>query len=113
MATYQPGELHVVSDITIKDAVPGPIVVHPGAALVLMGTADGGVVVLGGGYARIAGTVGDLFVATGGTAVVSPSGVCSGSVTNDGGTLSIEGEVVGEVLSIAGSTMTAPGPGGA
>ena len=111
MASCQPAEVHVVSDMTLKDAVAGTVVVHPGAALVLMGSADGGVVVLGGGYARIAGRVRDLFVAAGGTAVLSASGICSGSVTNDGGTVSIQGSVEGEVVSLAGSTLTPlPGP---
>ena len=49
----QDRRLHVVSDVTIKDAVSGPIIVHPGGALVLMGSSEAGLVVLGGGYARV------------------------------------------------------------
>lgn len=100
------GDVNIGSDVTVTKCVTGSIVVHPGGALVLMGTAEGGVIVRGGGFARIVGTTHGLFVATGGHAVLV--GTCLGSVTNDGGDLSISGLVTGTLIEHAGTTELAP-----
>jgi hypothetical protein len=96
------GDLEINGDLTVNQRVTGRITVHPGRSVVLMGIAEGGVVVAGGGLARIAGTTHGLFVGVGGHAVLS--GTCLGSATNDGGELTIEGVVTGDVIQHAGST---------
>jgi hypothetical protein len=102
----QSADIDISSDITITHDVAGPIVVHPGGVLVLMGVSEGGVIVRGGGYARITGTTHGLFVAAGGHAVLT--GTSIGSVTNDGGNLSIVGVVTGALVEHAGTTDIAP-----
>ena len=107
MPSHQSGDLDISSDVTITGHVGGPILVHPGGVLVLMGTCDGQVIVRGGGYARISGTTHGLFVAAGGHAVLT--GTCVGAVTNDGGDLSVSGVVTGDLVEYAGTTQVTPG----
>lgn len=95
MSTYAAGH-------TVGGCVAATITVHPGGSLILMGVAEGGVVVPGGGHARIAGTTKSRFVATGGQAVLT--GTCVGSATDDGGELTIEGVVTRDVIERAGTT---------
>jgi hypothetical protein len=75
----------------VNEILEGRIVVHSGGSLTLVGVAKGGVVVLGGGFARITGKTHGLFVAAGGHAVVT--GTCEGSVISDGGDLVVSGAV--------------------
>src|SRR5580698_6664252 len=103
MTLVREGDLDIAGDHTVTGRVTGSLTVHPGSSLVLMGTAEGGVVVRGGGFARIAGTTHGLFVATGGHAVLT--GTCVGSATNDGGELTIEGVVTGDLIEYAGTTL--------
>jgi hypothetical protein len=84
-------DVDVFDDLTVNEDLEGRIVVHAGGALALSGVAKGGVVVLGGGFARIAGKTHGLFVAAGGRAVIT--GTCVGSVISDGGDLIITGAV--------------------
>ncbi len=107
MPLIRSGHIDISSDITIAQNVAGSIVVHPGGLLVLMGVCQGGVIVRGGGYARIVGTTRGLFVAAGGHAVLT--GTCTGSVTNDGGDLFISGAVTGALVTHAGTTQVASG----
>jgi hypothetical protein len=100
------GDVEIVGDQTVTQRVTGTIRVHPASSLVLMGVAEGGVVVRGGGFARVAGTTNGLFVAVGGHAVLT--GRCDGSMTNDGGELTIQGVVTGDVIDNAGITTIAP-----
>jgi hypothetical protein len=106
MALTHDGDLDIHSDITVTRAVTGSIKVRAGGVLVLMGIAEGGVVVCGRGFARISGTTGGLFVAVGGQAVLT--GTCRGSATNDGGLLIIEGVVTGALIEHAGTTDISP-----
>jgi hypothetical protein len=100
-------DIDISGDHTVTQRVTGRVTVDPGSCLVLVGVAEGGVIVRGGGFARIAGSTHGLFVATGGHAVLT--GSCVGSATNDGGELTIEGVVTGEVVEHAGTTRIAPG----
>jgi hypothetical protein len=84
-------DIDVVDDLVLNEVVEGRIVVHSGGVLTLAGVAREGVVVLGGGSARITGKTRGLFVAAGGHAVVT--GTCEGSVIADGGDLVITGAV--------------------
>jgi hypothetical protein len=85
-------DLEVVGHVTVNEIVEGAIVVHSGGVLTLKGVAKGGVTVLRGGLARIAGRTCGLFVAPGGDATVT--GTCEGSVITNGGDLVITGAVV-------------------
>lgn len=96
------GNVDIYGDMTITKKLSGPIIVHAGGALVLLGIADGGITVTGGGFARIVGTTEGLFVAAGGHAVLT--GTCRGNATNDGGELTIEGVVTGSLVEYAGTT---------
>jgi hypothetical protein len=99
MALIREGDLDIHGDQTVTQRVTGTLTVHPGSSLVLMGTAEGGVIVLGGGLAWIAGITHGLFIAAGGRAVLR--GSCIGPATNDGGELSIEadgGIVTGDAI---------------
>ena len=58
-------DVDVDSEITITGRVKGSITVRRGAVLVLLGVAEGGLVVTGGGFAQIAGTTNGLFAAVG------------------------------------------------
>jgi hypothetical protein len=107
MSMVREGDLEISGDHTVTQRVTGSITVNPGSSLVLMGVAEGGVVVRGGGLARIAGTTNGLFVAIGGHAVLT--GTCVGSVTNDGGDLTIDGVVTCDLIEHAGTTRVAPG----
>lgn len=100
------GDLDINGDQTVTRRVTGSITVHPGSSLVLMASAEGGVIVCGGGYARIAGTTNGLFVSAGGHVVLT--GTCIGSATNDGGQLSIDGTVTGDLHAYAGTTRLGP-----
>jgi hypothetical protein len=100
------GDVDITGDQTITQRVTGCVTVHPGCSLVLMGVAQDGIIVRGGGYARIAGTTNGLFVATGGHAVLN--GTCIGSAINDGGQLTVEGTITGELITNAGSTEVGP-----
>jgi hypothetical protein len=106
MALTYDGDLDIHSDITITQVVTGSITVRSGGVLVLMGKAEGGVVVCGGGFARISGRTRGLFVAVGGIAVLT--GTCEGPATNDGGDLTIEGTVTEAVIEHAGTTCITP-----
>jgi hypothetical protein len=106
MTLVREGDLDIHGDQTVTQRVTGTVTVRSGSSLVLMGTAEGGVIVLGGGYARIAGTTHGLFVAAGGHAVLT--GTCDGPATNDGGELLIEGVLTGELTDHAGTTTVAP-----
>jgi hypothetical protein len=94
--------------VTVTDTVAGRIHVGLDGTLVLVGEAEGGVVVTNGGDARITGRSEGLFVAVGGHATVTRTGVCQGVTVNDGGYLRIEGTVEGPVLEYAGSTIIVP-----
>jgi hypothetical protein len=96
------GDLDVDQELSVTGTVTGSIRVHAGGVLVLLGLAQGGVVVAGGGFARIAGITNGLFVAAGGHVVLT--GTCQGSATNDGGELVIEGVVTDGVVEHAGTT---------
>jgi hypothetical protein len=65
--------------------------------LTLIAVANGGVVVLGDGYARIPERTRGLFVAAGGHAAVT--GTCEGSVIADGGDHVITGAVMDASIS--------------
>jgi hypothetical protein len=106
MTLMRDGDVDISTDVTVTGRVSGSIVVHPGGCLVLMGEAGGGVIVRGGGFARIPGRTRGLFVGAGGHAVLT--GNCQGSVTNDGGELSVDGVVTGEVAEHAGTTTIGP-----
>jgi hypothetical protein len=97
------GDLDVDQELSVTGTVTGSVRVHAGGVLVLLGLAAGGVVVTGGGFARIAGATNGLFVGAGGHAVLT--GTCNGSATNDGGELVIEGLVTGVVIEHAGTTV--------
>lgn len=84
-------DIDVLDDLTVNQMVESRIVVHPRGKLTLTGVAQSGVVVLGGGFARIAGKTHGLYVAAGGHVVVT--GTCEGSVISDGGDLVITGAV--------------------
>lgn len=94
-------DLEITAERTVT-GVAGRICVTAGGVLVLMGTAQAGVIVAHGGYARIAGHTEGLFVAVGGEAVLT--GTCHGAVVNDGGRLRIEGTIDGPLLDYAGDT---------
>lgn len=98
-------DLEITAERTVT-GVAGRICVTVGGALVLMGTAQAGVIVMQGGYARIAGHTEGLFVAVGGDAVLT--GTCHGAVVNDGGRLRIEGTIDGPLLDYAGDTTVDP-----
>ena len=106
MSLLREGDLDINGDHTVTQRVTGSITVHPASSCVLMGVAEGGVVIRGGGFARISGTTYGLFVATGGHAVLT--GTCVGSATNDGGELTVEGVITGRLIEHAGTTMRAP-----
>ena len=100
-------DIDVGSDITITRSVEGRIIVRHSGVLVLTGVAEGGVVVCGGGFARISGRTHGLMVAAGGHAVLT--GTCEGSAINDGGDLQVSGMVHGALLDQAGTTVIEPG----
>jgi hypothetical protein len=102
MTSALEGDLDIHGEVTITGTVKGAITVHRAAVLLLSGVAEGGVVVGGGGFARIAGTTNGLFVAVAGQAILT--GTCQGTATNDGGQLAIEGTVTGHVVELAGTT---------
>jgi hypothetical protein len=93
-------------ELTITATVEGRIHVPSGAVLVLLGVAPDGVLVTGGGYARIAGQTQSLTVTVGGRATLT--GICHGPVINDGGEVIIEGVVEGPLIEQAGRTVIAP-----
>lgn len=88
-------DIEVDRERTIKGTV-GSIVVRAGGCLVLMGTAEGGVVVEGGGYARIAGTARRVRVAAGGHVVLV--GTCLGDLVDEGGRVELTGHVAGRII---------------
>lgn len=101
------GDLDISGERTVTQRVTGVITVHRGGCLILMGVAEGGIVVRGGGFAHIAGTTNGLLVAAGGYAVLT--GTCLGSATNDGGELTVKGTVTGDLIDHpATSTHRAP-----
>jgi hypothetical protein len=71
------GDLDVDQELSVTGTVTGSIRVHAGGVLVLLGLAQGGVVL---------------------------TGTCQGSATNDGGELVIEGVVTDGVVEHAGTT---------
>jgi hypothetical protein len=96
----------VSGEMTIVDFVEGRIHVPSGAALELVGAALEGVLVTGGGYARISGSTRSLTVAVGGRAELT--GTCHGPLINDGGEVLIQGVVEGPIIEHAGRTVMAP-----
>ncbi len=102
MRSNDDGDLDVDHELSVTGTVTGSVRVHSGGVLVLLGLASGGVVVAGGGFARISGVTNGLFVAAGGHLVLT--GTCHGSATNDGGELVIEGAVTDAVITNTGIT---------
>lgn len=93
------GDLDIYSEMTVSCTVSGRIIVHPNGILVLMGRAEGGVVVGNRGFARIPGTTANLFVQAGGHAVLT--GTCEGDAICEGGVLTVLGKLQGEMINIA------------
>lgn len=106
MTQLRSENIEVSGHVTISDTVEGRIHVPSGAVLELVGVAADGVVVTGGGYARISGATRTLTVTVGGRATLT--GVCHGRVINDGGEVFIEGVVGGPIIEHAGQTVVAP-----
>lgn len=96
----------ISGEMTIVGTVGGRIHVPSGAVLHLVGIAEGGVLVTGGGYAHISGTTRTLTVTVGGRATLT--GTCHGPLVNDGGDVIIEGKVEGPIIEHAGRTLISP-----
>lgn len=99
------GNVDVVGETVVTGTV-GRVHVATSELLILLGVAQGGVVVSHGGHARVVGRCEGLFVAVGGYAELT--GTCHGAAVNDGGCLHLAGTVEGPLVDYAGETVVEP-----